>query len=229
MGRGCVLGGWLAKIDYWGSRLLITFVYFRNFLLVELQICVDWQRYWKQFNEDIRNVRIRFEFLFRCLFVSEERDHWKEPSKYESPNMEWKDKMQSRAEGFFLKSRPLGKKKSRRDKVAKSKRPRIGVDSFVDSFASKALALWLYLPPQLRGSWFSSDQRSKSRNCRHNGNTQFLLNFVEQNPLMSHIVFTAHTKCQPTQLGTPFCGHSRSVKQSAISNRAIFQHRQLNW
>ena len=55
--------------------------------------------------------------------------------------MEWKDTMQSRAEGFFLKSRPLGKKESRKDKLAKSKRVKIGVHSFAGSFASKALAV----------------------------------------------------------------------------------------
>ena len=74
------------------------------------------------------------------MFVSEERDHWKEPSKYESPNMEWKDKMQSRAEGFFLKSRPLGKKKSRRDKVARVKEQR---SVFIHSLIHLPAKPWL--------------------------------------------------------------------------------------
>ena len=46
--------------------------------------------------------------------------------------MELKDNMPSRAEGFFLKSRPLGKKESRKDKLAKSKRAKIG--SFIRWF-----------------------------------------------------------------------------------------------
>ena len=40
--------------------------------------------------------------------------------------MELKDNMPSRAEGFFLKSRPLGRKESRKDKLAKSKGAKIG-------------------------------------------------------------------------------------------------------
>ena len=180
MGRGCVLGGWLAKIDYWGSRLLITFVYFRNFLLVELQICVDWQRYWKQFSEDIRNVRIRFEFLFRCLFPKKGIIGRNHPS---TRVLTWSGKTRCKVVlKDFSEKQTTWKEKIKKGQSGKSKRAEIGVHSFVDSFASKALALWLYLPPQLRGSWFSSDQRSKSHKCRRNGNTQFLLNFVEQNP-----------------------------------------------
>ena len=49
--------------------------------------------------------------------------------------MEWKDTMQSRAEGFFSQKQTTWKeriKKSRRDKMAKSKRPKIG--PFIRSF-----------------------------------------------------------------------------------------------
>ena len=48
--------------------------------------------------------------------------------------------------------------------------------------AIKALAVWIYLP-QLCGSWFSFDQRSKSQhNCCHSGNTQLLLNIQRVTP-----------------------------------------------
>ena len=49
--------------------------------------------------------------------------------------------MQSCAEGNFSQKRPLGKKESREDKLAKSKRAKVGVHSFAGSFASKALAV----------------------------------------------------------------------------------------
>ncbi len=50
-------------------------------VLQESLLCVDWQRYSKQFHEDIRTTRLRFEFFFQ-MSVSYERDHWKELSKH---------------------------------------------------------------------------------------------------------------------------------------------------
>ena len=57
--------------------------------------------------------------------------------------MEWKDTMQSRAEGFFSQMQTTWKEriKKSRDKLAKSKRAKIAVHSFAGSFASKALAV----------------------------------------------------------------------------------------
>ena len=66
-------------------------------------------------------VYIYFAGLFRLWFVCQhgmERQHAKSC---------WRK--------FFLKSRPLGRKKSRRDKLGKSKRAKIGVHSFASSFA----------------------------------------------------------------------------------------------
>ena len=48
--------------------------------------------------------------------------------------------MQSRAEGKISQKRTLGKKGKEWDKLAKSKRAKIGAHSFAGSFASKALA-----------------------------------------------------------------------------------------
>ena len=130
-------------------------------VLQEILLCVDCQRYSKQFHEGIRTIRIRFEVCFRR----------KGPSKYlETWELKWNGKTTCKValKEHFVKSRPLGKKESRRDKLGK--------------FASKALAVWLYLP-QLRGSLFSFDQRSKSQhNCCHNGNTQFPLNIQRVTP-----------------------------------------------
>ena len=96
--------------------------------------------------------------------------------------------------------------------------------------AIKALAVWIYLP-QLRGFWFSFDQRSKSQhNCCHNGNTKFPLNIVEQN----------HQRVTPFSLGTqnlndtPWSTMAVTlsvplVKSNRAISRAIFQHKQLNW
>ena len=52
--------------------------------------------------------------------------------------MEWKDTMQSRAEGFFLKSRPLGKKESRSQEGTKWQRAKDQrlAHSFAHSLAS---------------------------------------------------------------------------------------------
>ena len=51
-------------------------------VLQEILLCVDWQRYSKQFHEDIirnvRIIRIRLECFFRCLFPEKgmiERNH----------------------------------------------------------------------------------------------------------------------------------------------------------
>ena len=101
-------------------------------VLKEILLCIDWQKYSNIFQEDTQNIKIWFEFFFQ-MSVSGERDNWKEPSKYlETWQVTWKDNMPSRAEGFFLKSRPLGKKESRKDKLAKSKRAKIG--SFIRWF-----------------------------------------------------------------------------------------------
>ena len=51
-------------------------------VLQEILLCIDWQRYSKRFEEDIPNVRIRFEVFLVQMSVSGEKDHWKEPSKY---------------------------------------------------------------------------------------------------------------------------------------------------
>ena len=162
------------------------------------------------------------------MSVSGERDHWKEPSKYLET---WELKHAKSCWRIFSQKRPLGKKESREDKLAKSKRVRIGVNSFAGSFASKALAVWLYLP-QLRGSWLSFDQRSKSQhNCRHNGNTHFQLNFAEQSHQRVTLGFSLGTQRHSLE---HHGGHSLSVKQEVLvtSNRAIsraiFQHRQFN-
>ena len=105
-------------------------------VLQESLLCVDWQRYSKRFHEDIRNIRVLFDEFFRCLFPEKGiigRNH-SSTLKLESSSM------QSRAEGKISQKRTLGKKESRWDKLAKSKRAKIGVHSFAGSFASKALA-----------------------------------------------------------------------------------------
>ena len=95
------------------------------------------------------------------------------------------------------------------------------------SFASKALALWLYLP-QLCGSWFSLIRDRWASDS----NTQFLLNNVEQNPQWITL-FSLGTQNLNDSL-EHHGGHSLSVKREVLvtSNRAIsraiFQHRQLN-
>ena len=50
-------------------------------VLQEILLCIDWKRYSNIFQEDIQNIRLRFEFFFQ-MSVSGERDNWKEPSKY---------------------------------------------------------------------------------------------------------------------------------------------------
>ena len=68
-------------------------------------------------------------WVFVQMSVSGERDHWKESSKYlETWEVTWNGKTTCKLvlKDLFLKSRPLGKKESRKDKLAKSKRAKIG-------------------------------------------------------------------------------------------------------
>ena len=84
----------------------------------------------KDFTKIYEMLEFCLSFFFRFKYLETREPTWngKTPCK-----VVLKD--------FFLKSRPLGKKKSRKDKLAKSKRVKIGVHSFAGSFASKALAV----------------------------------------------------------------------------------------
>ena len=179
-------------------------------------VCMDWQRYSKRFYEDIQDIWVLFAFFLFQIAVSGERDHWKDLSKYFEnlrANMERKDSMQSRAEGFFLKSRPLGKKESRRDKLAKSKRAKIGVHSFAWFICQLSLGnvnLLTCCSFAVLDSVLIRDRRAITigvTTC-HNGNTQIWLNFVEQNSPTGHTIFTGQT----TQLGAPW--RSLSLRQA---------------
>ena len=55
-------------------------------VLQESLLCVDWQRYSKRFQENIRNTIKSLEFgwggVFQMPVSGEVWDDWKEPSKY---------------------------------------------------------------------------------------------------------------------------------------------------
>ena len=107
--------------------------------------------------------------------------------------------MQSRAEGFFLKSRPLGKKESRSDKVARSKRRKIG--SFIRWFICQLSpgSVNLLAAASRFLVQFSSEIVESSRLPSQRQYTVSAQHCSTKFP-RGHIVFTGQT----TQLGAPW-------------------------
>ena len=99
-------------------------------VLQESLLCVDWQRYSKRFHEDIQNIRVLFFFSDVCF----RREGSLEETIQVPRNLRAKTCKVVLRE-IFLKSRPLEKEESTRDKLAKSKRAKIGVHSFAGSFS----------------------------------------------------------------------------------------------
>ena len=74
----------------------------------------------KDIQKDFKKICELLEFGLRS--VSGERDHWKEPSKYLETlraNMEWKDNMQSRAEGKISQKQTTWKERIKKGQTAK--------------------------------------------------------------------------------------------------------------
>ena len=111
-------------------------------VLQEILLCVDWQ--WQSerlFRKTYEALPFGVIFL-RCLFLDEWIRIIPVPLNLRA-NMEWKGTCKVVLKEIFVKSRPLGKKESRRDKLAKSKRAKIG--SFIRWFICQILPVLLTL------------------------------------------------------------------------------------
>ena len=182
--------------------------------LPQILLCVDWQRYSKRFHEDIRNIKIRFEFFFQ-MSETGERDNWKEPSKYlETWEVTWKDNMPSRAEGFFSKADHLKRKNQERTNWQRAKEQRffLFIHRLICQLSLGSVNLLAAASRFLIQFWSEIAESSRlpsqrqytisSQHCRTKSPTD-------------HIVFTGHTKSQWHSLEHHH-GHSLSVKREVL-------------
>ena len=128
-------------------------------------VCMDWQRYSKRFYEDIQDIWVLFAFFLFQIAVSGERDHWKDLSKYfETWELTWNGKTACKVvlKDFFSKADHLERKNQEGTSWQRAREQRL---VFIHSLVHLPVKPWkcesTYLL-QLRGSWFSFDQRSKS-------------------------------------------------------------------
>ena len=189
-------------------RYNIYFVYFK-YLIRRLRVSLVREsliRVRQQCHEDIRKIRIRFEFFFSdvCFPRKGSLEGTIQVPWNLRANMEWKDNIQSRAEGNFSQKQTAWKERIKKGQTCKEQKSK-GWCSLIRWFTChKALAVWIYL---LLGSIFN--QRSKSQyNCCHNDNTKFPLNIVEQT--QGHIL-------------EHHGGHSLSVKRGCQINKSNIQ------
>ena len=203
---------WLLS-SKWSSKGMLR----KNKVLQEILLCMDWHRYSKRFYEDIQNIWVLFAFFLYQIAVSGERDHWKDLSKYlETWELAWNGKTTCKVvlKDFFSKADHLERKNQE------------GIHSLVHLPVKPWTCESTYLL-QLRGSWFSFDQRSKSHhNWCHNMSQRQYTNLAKFCVFSngSTPIFTDQT----TQLGASWRSLSlRQARGTCHIQQSSIQHGNL--
>ena len=202
----------------------------------------------KDIQTDFTKIYKIFEFCLLFFFlrfaVSGERDHWKDLSKYlETWELTWNGKTTCKVvlKDFFSKADHLERKNQEGTTWQRAREQRL---VFIHSLVHLPVKPWkcesTYLL-QLRGSWFSFDQRSKSHhNWCHNMSQRQYTNLAKfcrtKFSNRSHHFHWSNDTAWSTMavtLSLSLCVKREVLVTSnrAISNMAIFQHThtQLNW
>ena len=197
-------------------------------VLQENLLCVDWQRYSK-LHEDIRKIRIRFEFFFSDVCFP------RKGSLEGTIQAPWNlnAKTCNVVLNIFSKADHLERKNQEGTNLQRAKEQRL---VFIHSLVHLPAKLWQCESTCRSFAVLDSvfNQRSKSQHscCHNNCNTKFPLNIVEQNPHQVTPFSLGTQNLNDTSWSTmavTLSVSSESVKSTRAISRAIFQHRQMNW